>query len=80
MDNNKIINNKITKKIDFNIKEIKEDKFSTNEIIGIANKYDVVDYHNDITDYKSFENDLKMVKLCQCFYLIITKKFWVLQI
>ncbi|WP_155522093.1 hypothetical protein [Spiroplasma citri] len=53
MDNNKIINNEITKKIDFNIKkikEIKEDKFNTNEIIGIANKYDVVDYHNDITD------------------------------
>ncbi|WFG97074.1 phage major capsid protein [Spiroplasma citri] len=67
MDNNRIINNEITKKIDFNIKKIKEDKFSTNEIIGIANKYDVVDYHNDITDYKSFENDLKNGKTVPVF-------------
>ncbi len=57
---NKTINNEINKKINFKVKNIiQTNDDGIKEIIGIANKYNVVDYHGDITDENSFIETIK---------------------
>ncbi len=57
---NKTINNEINKKINFKIKNIIQTNYDgIKEIIVIANKYNVVDYHGDITDENSFIETIK---------------------
>jgi hypothetical protein len=57
---NKTINNEINKKINFKVKNIiQTNDDGIKEIIGIVNKYNVVDYHGDITDENSFIETIK---------------------